>query len=78
MNSLVASLTIDLDPAEIHAYACYVDPSLSAAEAHMQYYGNDKWDGSTGPGEGRFDKLLRLKKEVDPEMVFWNPQVIGA
>ena len=77
MNALVASLTSGMDPTLIKAYSCYVDPSLSAAQAHMQYYGNDGWDGSSG-SEGRLDKLLRLKKEVDPDMILWNPQAIGV
>ena len=77
MNALVASLTSDMNPEDIKAYSCYVDPSLSAQEAHMQYYGNDEWDGSPG-AEGRLDKLLRIKNKVDPDRILWNPQAIGA
>jgi len=77
MNAMVASLTSDMKPEEIKAYTCYVDPSLSAEEAHMQYYGNDAWDGTPG-AEGRLDRLLRIKNEVDPEKILWNPQAIGA
>lgn len=48
------------------AYANYNDPLLSAAEAHDLYYGI------------QYEKLLRIKRQVDPNMLFWNPQAIGA
>jgi hypothetical protein len=53
--------------ADFDAYLNYVDPSLSAEEAHEQYYGQDL-----------YARLLRLKREVDPKQVFWNPQAIGV
>ncbi|MCJ1322696.1 hypothetical protein MMC15_008045 [Xylographa vitiligo] len=49
------------------AYLNYVDPSYSAAEAHKLYY-----------GDAVYARLLALKQVYDPELVFWNPQAIGA
>lgn len=49
------------------AYLNYVDPSYSADEAHKLYY-----------GEELYSKLAALKKELDPNQVYWNPQAIGA
>lgn len=49
------------------AYLNYVDPSYDAATAHKLYY-----------GDALYAKLLELKKKVDPNSVFWNPQAIGA
>lgn len=48
------------------AYINYVDPSLTAAQAHSLYY-----DAST------YSRLLAIKRAVDPKQVFWNPQAIG-
>jgi len=78
MNAMSASMTDHMDPADVKGYANYVDPTLTAAQAHRLYYGNDKWDGTSGPGEGRMDRLERIKREVDPDMILWNPQAIGA
>ncbi|KAF2810577.1 FAD-binding domain-containing protein [Mytilinidion resinicola] len=49
------------------AYLNYVDPSLSAADAHTLYYGDEV-----------YGRLAALKKTADPNAVFWNPQAIGA
>lgn len=48
------------------AYLNYVDPSLTAAQAHDLYY-----------GAATYKKLLGIKQVVDPGKVFWNPQAIG-
>lgn len=48
------------------AYINYVDPSLTAAQAHSLYY-----DAPT------YARLAAIKKVVDPKQVFWNPQAIG-
>lgn len=49
------------------AYLNYVDPSYDAATAHKLYY-----------GDALYARLLTLKKKVDPNNVFWNPQAVGA
>lgn len=49
------------------AYMNYIDPSLDAATAHRVYY-----------GDVVYARLLRLKQQLDPQSVFWNPQAIGA
>lgn len=48
-------------------YLNYVDPELSAGEAHGVYYSG-----------GVYERLVRVKREVDPEGVFWNPQAVGT
>lgn len=78
MNKMVASMTDYMDAEYVRGYANYNDPTLTAADAHQLYYGNDKWDGTPGPSEGRIDRLRRIKKQVDPNMLFWNPQAIGV
>jgi len=49
------------------AYLNYVDPSYDAATAHKLYY-----------GDAVYLRLAALKKQVDPQSVFWHPQAIGA
>ena len=48
-------------------YLNYVDPELSAEQAHEIYYSREV-----------YERLVGIKKVVDPEEVFWNPQAIGA
>ena len=48
------------------AYQNYVDPSLSAMEAHELYYGDQA-----------YQRLLSIKSQVDPNKLFWNPQSVG-
>lgn len=48
------------------AYLNYVDPDLTAAQAHSLYYGSPT-----------YERLAAIKKTVDPKQVFWNPQAIG-
>lgn len=49
------------------AYLNYVDPTYDAQTAHRLYYGDEV-----------YGRLAALKKEVDPQSVFWHPQAIGA
>jgi FAD/FMN-containing dehydrogenase len=48
------------------AYPNYLDPALTPEEAADLYY-----------GPATYDKLVKIKRDVDPEAVFWNPQAIG-
>jgi hypothetical protein len=48
------------------AYSNHVVPELSAAQAAEQYF-----------GAKTHEKLLKLKTELDPGFVFWNPQAVG-
>jgi hypothetical protein len=48
------------------AYLNYIDPELTPAQAAKAYY-----------GAVAYDKLLGLKKTLDPGSVFWNPQSVG-
>lgn len=67
VEGLNEAMTSAMPDAKFGAYLNYVDPSLSAVEAHRLYY-----------GDSLYQRLLRVKREVDPENVFWNPQTIGA
>jgi hypothetical protein len=49
------------------AYLNYVDPTYDAATAHKLYY-----------GDAVYSRLAALKKQVDPQSVFWHPQAIGV
>lgn len=48
-------------------YLNYVDPELTATQAHEVYY-----------SEGVYEKLVGIKRVVDPQGVFWNPQAVGV
>lgn len=48
------------------AYLNYVDPALSPTEAAILYY-----------GKSTYNRLLEVKKAVDPDFTFWNPQAVG-
>lgn len=67
INNLVDAITSAAPDTEFGAYLNYLDPSLSASEAHKLYYGQEL-----------YNRLLDVKKEVDPKGVFWNPQAIGV
>ncbi|KAI9797811.1 MAG: hypothetical protein M1833_005314 [Piccolia ochrophora] len=62
LNTAVTSAQPDGD---FRGYANYVDPSLSAAEAHRLYYLPQT-----------YRKLVGLKRKYDPREVFWNPQAV--
>ncbi|KAF2652414.1 Glucooligosaccharide oxidase [Lophiostoma macrostomum CBS 122681] len=65
INGLTAAITGAQPQTEFGAYLNYVDPSLSADEAHKLYY-----------GEELYGELQKVKEEVDPDEVFWNPQAV--
>ena len=67
INGLNNALISKMPNTVFGGYANYVDPSLTAAQAHSEYY-----DTAT------YNKLLSIKKVVDPGSVYWNPQAIGA
>lgn len=48
-------------------YLNYIDPELSAQQAHALYY-----------SQVVYQRLMQIKKEADPEHVFWNPQAVGT
>ena len=65
MNKALTEV-MEKDEVRFGAYANYVDPSLSAQQAHDLYYGQET-----------YARLLDIKKSVDPGGVFWNPQSVG-
>jgi hypothetical protein len=65
VDGLNNALTSGLSSGSYGAYLNYVDPSLSADQAHSLYYGADL-----------YAKLQVIKKEVDPGNVFQNPQSV--
>ena len=66
INGLNTAIPSAMPDTTFGAYLNYVDPSLTAAQAHNLYYGADT-----------YAKLLAIKQVVDPGQVFWNPQSIG-
>ena len=63
LNTAITSAMPDTD---FPAYLNYVDPSLTAEQAHDLYYSPET-----------YDRLLGIKKVVDPRNVFSNPQSVG-
>ncbi|KAF7970902.1 hypothetical protein HWV62_22664 [Athelia sp. TMB] len=66
VDGVVGSITAEMPATRFGAYNCYVDPALTAAQAHTQYYGS----ATTG-------RLNSIKAAVDPTHVFSFPQAIG-
>lgn len=66
MDRMVQSLTTAQPETKFSAYPNYIDPTLSASDAHKLYYGS------------QYPRLLSIKKTVDPNMILWNPQAIGV
>ncbi|RDA88387.1 hypothetical protein CP532_5535 [Ophiocordyceps camponoti-leonardi (nom. inval.)] len=60
------AITKKMPHSRFGAYANYIDPALSAKEAHYLYYGS------------QYNRLSNIKKEVDPEDIFYHPLAIRA
>jgi hypothetical protein len=67
VNGMNGALTGKMPSVDFGAYINYVDPALSADQAHALYYGSTL-----------YGKLATLKAQVDPQDVFANPQSIVA
>jgi hypothetical protein len=67
INGLNNALSSAQPQTSFTGYLNYVDPSLTPSQAHDLYYGSSV-----------YSKLLTLKKQVDPNSIFWNPQAIGT
>ena len=66
IDGLNTALTEKMPDTMFGAYLNYVDPELSASEAHELYY-----------GEITYDKLFGIKQMWDAGDLFWNPQSVG-
>jgi hypothetical protein len=66
VNGLNEAITGAQPGGNFTAYLNYVDANLEAKMAAKKYYGAET-----------YDRLLGIKKEVDPDFLFWNPQSIG-
>lgn len=66
VNGLNTAITNAMSSTTFGGYLNYVDPSLTAGQAHTLYYGSTT-----------YAKLLGTKNVVDPGKVFSNPQSIG-
>ncbi|RDA93263.1 hypothetical protein CP533_6537 [Ophiocordyceps camponoti-saundersi (nom. inval.)] len=60
------AITEKMPDTRFGGYANYIDPGLSATEAHRLYYGSS------------YNRLLSIKKAVDPKNIFSNPLAIGV
>jgi hypothetical protein len=74
LTKFVDTLTDSLNPPAVYAenspftaYLNFVDPDLTSDETIRLYYGKDK-----------YQKLLDIKRSIDPNYTFWNPQAVGA
>ena len=66
MDNLNDVLEAKMPNTTFGAYANYEDPELSAADAHRLYFEEEK-----------YARLVALKKQLDPNDTFWNPQSVG-
>lgn len=62
IDDLNNALTSSQPDGDFGAYLNYVDPGLTARKAAALYYGPET-----------YGRLLKIKKQVDPNFVFWNP-----
>ncbi|TVY46179.1 Berberine bridge enzyme-like 12 [Lachnellula cervina] len=66
VDTLTDAIVLAQPEGQFTAYVNYVDPDLSAQRAAQEYY-----------GAATYNRLLALKRELDPDFVFWNPQAVG-
>ncbi|KAB2098641.1 hypothetical protein AG0111_0g13105 [Alternaria gaisen] len=66
VDGLNTALTAAQPDGDFLAYPNYLDPALTPAEAADLYY-----------GPATYGKLVKIKGDVDPGAIFWNPQAIG-
>jgi hypothetical protein len=65
VDGIVNSITSKMPNTQFGGYSCYVDPQLSAADAHKAYYADN------------LPRLQSIKTSVDPDNTFSFPQAIG-
>ena len=67
INGLNSALENPMPNTTFGGYLGYVDPELSAMQAHQLYYGATV-----------YSRLAKIKAVVDPGDIFWNPQAVGT
>lgn len=66
LNPIIADIEAAESNVTFGMYYNYADPSLSAVEAHEKYW------------LGNYERLTRIKSEVDPGLLFMNPQTVNS
>lgn len=65
VDGLNMALTAAQPDGDFLAYPNYLDPMLSLEAARLYY------------GPTTYSKLAKIKRDVDSEVLFWNPRAIG-
>ena len=66
LNNWVDTILNTMSDVDFGMYYNYADPTLSADTAHDKYWLQ------------HYDRLVQIKKSLDPNMVFENPQSVGS
>ncbi|KAL8741340.1 MAG: hypothetical protein Q9190_006043 [Brigantiaea leucoxantha] len=66
VNGLNSALENAMPGTTFGGYLNYVDPELSPDQSHRLYYSQEV-----------YERLVRIKREVDPDNIFSNPQSVG-
>lgn len=64
LQNFVKSVTKSMDDGEYGKYINYADSQLSKEDANHLYW------------RGNLDRLRKIKKQLDPREVFWNPSSV--
>lgn len=67
VSGLNAAMETPMPETRFGGYINYADPELSARQAHALYYSQEV-----------YERLVRIKRAVDPKNIFYNPQAVGA
>ncbi|PVH99130.1 Glucooligosaccharide oxidase [Periconia macrospinosa] len=66
LNGWIGNITAAMPEENFGMYINYADTSLEKGEAHKRYW------------LGHYDRLVSIKKAVDPQRVFEGPQLVGS
>ena len=65
LNRFVSEIEVAESNITFGMYYNYADPSLSEEEAHERYWLQN------------YERLAQIKRVMDPDLVFLNPQTVG-